>query len=199
MKAPSPSFRIPGLQALGCALAMVLLGESPLSGQASDPPALRDSWSVGVTGGSLSYEPSNDENFPTFSVRADTRMADYARVEVEAWYSRPDVQLDDDFVYDPSLPAKIANLFALTVGVQFRHPFGPFEPYAGASAGLFARYDSDSDGQRFSRNTFYFPVGFRLWVSDHLGVRAEFRFRQDNHELITHSSSEMSAGVFWTF
>jgi hypothetical protein len=149
-------------------------------------------------GGALSYEPSADEDFPAFSVRADTRMADYARVEVEVWYSRPDVQQDADFIYDPSLPTKSANLLALTVGVQFRHVLGPFEPYAGASAGLFARYDNDSDGQRFSRNTFYFPAGFRLWVSDHLGIRAEYRFQEDNHELITQSSTEMSAGAFWT-
>ncbi len=180
------------------AALMVLVG-SPLAGQTSDSPTLRDSWSVAVMGGALSYEPSANEKFPAFSVRADTRMADYARVEVEAWFSRPDVQQDDDFEFAPSLPTKKASLFALTVGVQFRHVMGPFEPYGGASAGIFARYDEDSEGQRFSRNTFYFPFGFRLWVSDHLGVRAEYRFRQDNHELITQSSTEMSAGLFWTF
>ena len=202
MKAPSPSLRplcqVPRVPLVGSVLAVLLLG-SPLSAQTSEEAAARDNWSVALMGGALSYEPSNDASFPAFSLRADTRMADYARVEVEVWYSRPDVQQDADFEYDPSLPAKAANLFALTVGIQFRHAMGPFEPYAGLSAGLFARYDDDSEGLRFSRNTFYFPAGFRLWVSDHLGVRAEYRFREDNHELITQSSTELSAGVFYTF
>ena len=126
-------------------------------------------------------------------------MADYARVEVETSFSRPDVQQDENFVYDPSLPTESANIFTLTVGIQFRHNFGPLEPYAGASGGLFARVDDDSEGQRFSRNTFAFPMGVRLWVSDNLGIRGEYRIRRDNHEIFTKTSSEITAGLLWTF
>ena len=171
----------------------------PLSAQEDDVGALADSWTVSVMGGLFSYEPSDDASFPSFGVRADTPMSDYARFEVEGWYSRPDVQQDEDFEYDPSLPAESANLFAFTVGVQLRYPVGPFEPYGGGSGGLFARVDDDSGGQRFSRNTFMFPFGFRLWVSDRFGIRAEYRFREDSHELFTHSDNEMSGGIFWTF
>jgi opacity protein-like surface antigen len=183
----------------GLATAVALLCGSSLSAQASEPASLRDSWSVTVTGGVLNYELSDNEAFPAFSLRADTPISDYARVEVEAWYSRPDVQQDENFLYDPSLPVESANLFSFIVGIQLRYTLGSLEPYAGASGGVFARYDYDSEGQRFSRNTFSFPLGVRVWVTDNLGIRGEYRFRQDNHEAFTYSSTEITGGVFWTF
>ena len=183
---------------LGSCVVALAIGPR-LSAQDDDIGALADGWTISVMGGLLSYEPSDDESFPSFGVRADSPMSEYARFEVEAWYSRPDVQQDENFDYDPSLPAESANLFALTVGVQIRYPMGPFEPYGGGSGGLFARVDDDADGQRFSRNTFMFPFGFRLWVSDRFGIRAEYRFREDNHEVLTSSDNEVSGGVFWTF
>ena len=147
----------------------------------------------------MSYHPSDGDNFLIFSLRADTPMADYLRVEVETSFLRPDVQQDAEFIYDPSLPTESANIFTLTVGIQFRHAVGPFEPYAGASGGVFSRYDDDSEGQRFSRNTFAFPMGVRLWVTDNLGIRGAFRIRGDNHELFTKTSTELTEGVLWTF
>ena len=42
--------------------------------------------------------------------------------------------------------------------------------------------------------------GIRIWATDHIGVRGEYRFDEDRHEAgFTHSDSEMTAGVFWTF
>lgn len=184
--------------ATGVIAAAILLFTSPLSAQ-EDTPALRESWTVSVVGGMLSYEPSDNESFPIFSVRADSPLADYVLVEVETSYSRPDVQQDDDFLFDPSLPTKSANLFTFTAGFQFRHTFGRVEPYGGVSGGVFARYDDDSEGQRFSRNTFSFPFGLRIWVTDHLGIRGEYRFREDNHQVFTYSSTEVTGGIFWTF
>ena len=95
---------------------------------------------------------------------------------------------------DLSLPTKSANLF--TAGFQARHTMGQVEPYGGISAGLFARVDDDSEGRRFSRNTFSFPFGLRIWISDHLGIRGEYRFREDNHEVVTYSNNETTVGLF---
>ena len=179
--------------------AAVLGAASPLVAQGPSEAAARETWTITALGGVLSYDPSDGDNFPIFSLRADTPIADYARVEVETSFSRPDVQQDADFLYDRSLPTESGTVFTLTIGVQFRHTLGPLEPYAGASGGLFARYDDDSEGQRFSRNTFAFPMGLRLWVSDNLGIRGEFRIRRDNHELFTKTSHEITGGVLWTF
>ncbi len=180
------------------ALLILPLGSS-LSAQDDSVGPLAEGWTVSAMGGRFSYEPSGDANFPSFGVRADSPISEYARFEVETWYSRPDVQQDENFLYDPSLPTESANLFGFTVGVQLRYPLGPFEPYGGGSGGLFARVDDDSGGQRFSRNTFMFPFGFRLWVSDQFGIRAEYRFREDTHQGLTVSDNEISGGVFWTF
>ena len=192
-------FQVPGRSATGFAAAAILLFGSPLSAQTSDPGPLSESWTISVVGGILSYEPSDDESFPIFSVRADHSMSEYIRLEIETSYSRPDVQQDEGFVFDPSLPTKSANLFTLTAGFQARHTMGRVEPYGGISAGLFARVDDDSEGRRFSRNTFSFPFGLRIWITDHLGIRGEYRFREDNHEVVTYSNNETTVGLFWTF
>jgi len=191
--------RMPARILLELTAVMVLATAAPLAAQGPSEAAARENWTISALGGMLSYDPSDGDNFPIFSLRADTPMADHLRFEVETSFSRPDVQQDVDFLYDPSLPTERANIFTLTVGIQFRHTMGPFEPYAGASGGVFARYDDDSEGQRFSRNTFAFPMGVRLWVSDNLGIRGELRVRRDNHELFTKTSTEMTAGLLWTF
>lgn len=192
-------FPVPGRSATGFAAAATLLIGSPLSAQTPDAGPLSESWTISVVGEVLSYEPSDDESFPIFSVRADHSLSEYVRLEVETSLSRPDVQQDEQFFYDPSLPTKSANLFTLTAGFQARYTMGRVEPYGGISAGLFARVDDDSEGQRFSRNTFSFPFGLRIWVTDHLGIRGEYRFREDNHQVVTYSNNETTVGLFWTF
>ncbi len=182
------------------ALAVGLLAAvSPvvLEGQGSGP--LRENWTVGLASGVFNYEPSLDQGSRIFAVRADRPVSRWVRFEVGATYTRPEVQLDDQRRFDPSLPAEHTNLFTITVGVQFRWSVGPLEPYGGASAGWFARYDADSAGRRFSRSTIAIPFGIRVWVTDHIGIRGEYRFDEDNHELVTHSDSEKTVGVFWTF
>ncbi len=177
----------------------LLVSASPvvLEGQGSGP--LRDHWSVGLASGVFNYEPSLDQGFPIFAARADRPLSRWVRFEVGTTYTRPEVQLDDQQMFDPSLPAEHTNLFTVTVGVQARWSVGPLEPYGGLSIGWFARYDADSAGRRFSRSTIGIPFGIRLWVTDHIGIRGEYRFDEDNHELVAHSDSEKTVGVFWTF
>ena len=199
LSAPTPAPRpLSGRLAAGLVATAIVVFGVPLRAQEAESPALRENWTISVVGGVLMYELSNDESFPLFSVRADNVLNDWVRFELETSYSRPDVQQDEDLNYDPSLPTESANLLTLTVGFQARYPLGRVEPYAGFSAGLFARYDDDSEGERFSKNTFHIPLGLRVWVSDHLGIRGEYRFREDNHG-ISISSTEMTFGLLWTF
>jgi hypothetical protein len=176
---------------------LVALSPAVLQGQASGP--LRESLTVGLAGGVFNYESSGDQGFPIFVVRADQPVSKWVRLEAGTSYARPEVQTDSGNIFDPSLPAEHANLFAVTVGFQLRLTVGRLEPYGGVSAGFFGRYDGDSAGTRFGRSTLQFPFGIRLWVTDHIGVRGEYRFDEDRHQLFTHSDSEMTAGVFWTF
>lgn len=173
------------------------LSPSVLQGQGSGPTS--ESWTVGVAGGVFHYELAQDQGSPIFVVRADRPASKWVRFEVGASHTRPEVQTDAQSVFDPSLPAEYTNLFTATVGLQFRWTLGPLEPYAGIAGGFFGRYDGGPTARRFGRSTFQFPFGIRLWATDHIGVRAEYRFDEDSHEAKTRSDNEMTAGVFWTF
>ena len=176
---------------------MVAMSTAVLQGQSSGP--LRESWTVGLAGGVFNYETSDDQGFPIIAVRADRPMSKWVRFEVGTSYARPEIQTNAQQMFDPTLPAEHTNLFTVTVGLQLRLTVGPLEPYGGVSAGFFGRYDGDSAGRRFGRSTFAFPFGIRLWATDHIGVRGEYRFDEDSHEVLRRSDSEMTAGVFWTF
>ena len=202
-RSPAPSVRLtkragtrPVL--ISCAVGLLMV-VSPmvLQGQASGPT--RQSWSVGLAAGVFNYEPSGGEGFPIIALRADQPVSEWVRLEVSTTYTRPEVQTNPGGMFDPTLPVERTNLFTVTLGFQLRLTLGRVEPYAGASAGFFGRYDSDPAGRRFGHSTFQFPFGVRLWATDHIGVRGEYRFDQDNHQGITHSDNEMTAGVFWTF
>ena len=184
---------------ISCVVAL-LIAVFPvvLQGQTSGPT--RENWTVGLAAGVFNYEPSADQGFPIITVRADRPTSKWVRLEAATSYTRPEVQTDSDMLFDPSLPAEYTNLFTVTVGLQLRLTVGRLEPYGGISAGFFGRYDGDSAGRRFGRTTFQFPFGIRIWATDHIGVRGEYRFDEDRHEAgSTHSDSEMTAGVFWTF
>ena len=176
---------------------LMVASPSVVEGQASGPE--RESWTLGIAAGVFKYEPSADEGFPIFVVRADRPISKWVRLVAGTSYTRPEIQTDAQNMFDPSLPAEHTNLFTVTLGGQLRWTVGRLEPYAGISAGFFGRYDGDPAGRRFGRSTFQFPFGIRLWATDNIGVRAEYRFDQDRHEAVTRSDSEMTAGVFWTF
>lgn len=180
-------------------VAGFLLAVSPgvLEAQASGP--VRDNWTVGLAGGVFKYEPSADNTFPMIAVRLDRPISKWVRFEVGTTYTRPEIQTDGQGFFDPSLPAEHTNLFTVTLGAQARWTVGPLEPYGGISAGFFGRYDGGPTGRSFGRSTFQFPFGIRLWATDHIGVRGEYRFSEDTHEAMTRSDSEFTAGVFWTF
>lgn len=36
-------------------------------------------------------------------------------------------------------------------------------------------------------------------ITDHLGITGEYRFREDDHEVVTYSNKETTVGLFWTF
>ncbi len=176
-----------------------LLTVSPSVSKAQVSGPVRNNWTVGLAGGVFKYEPSADNTFPMIAVRLDRPISKWVRFEVGTTYTRPEIQTDGGGFFDPSLPAEHTNLFTVTLGAQARWTVGPLEPYGGISAGFFGRYDGGPTDRSFGRSTFQFPFGIRLWATDHIGVRGEYRFSEDTHEAMTRSDSEFTAGVFWTF
>ncbi|HEU4630275.1 MAG TPA: hypothetical protein VFS08_11065 [Gemmatimonadaceae bacterium] len=138
-------------------------------------PARQLSLSVGV----LRYDPADDDNFPMAALRVDWRLRHWLRSEVGLAYALADVT-------PAGAPAGSdeeinSSLLAATVGVQAELPVPYVRPYVGAAAGLFGRLDEEG-GDRFVRPTMAFPVGIRIPLSSRLGLRAEARWRFDEHE-----------------
>lgn len=199
----APSARLPkwgttSSALFSCAVG-ILVAVSPAVLQAQTSGPTRESWTVGLAAGVFNYEPSGGEGFPIIALRADQPVSEWVRLEVSTTYSRPEVQTNAGGMFDPTLPVERTNIFTVTLGFQVRWTLDRLEPYAGASAGFFGRYDSDPAGRRFGHSTFQFPLGVRLWATDHIGVRGEYRFDEDAHEVVNRSDSEMTVGVFWTF
>jgi len=149
--------------------------------------------------GSLRYQPSANTEFRMLALRFDRGTSPWMRFETSASYSRPDVQTDSIGAYDPSgFPKEKTHLYTITVGANVRWELGRVEPYGGLAFGIFGRRDGDEDGRRFSRTAFAFPFGIRVRLTDNLGIRGEVRFREDGHEVVTHSNREMTVGLAWT-
>jgi len=158
------------------------------------------SWSVSALGGLFDWDPS-DESLPVFALRADRPTSDWLGVEFGTSLARPQIQRNEDGVLDLNLPAERTNIFTFTVGLQFRYPTRYVEPYTGLAAGFLWRRDDASDGVRTSQTTFQLPAGLKIFVSDHFGLRAEFRVRRDLTlpTIPDEWNFEQTVGVSYTF
>ena len=179
-------------------VAGMVLVVSPLVAQGQQSGSFQRESTLTIAVGSLRYKPSGNERFSMLALHRDQAVSRWARLETSMSFSRPDVQVDSIGRYDSTLPTEKATLFTLTLGAQARWGIGPLEPYAGLAFGIFVRRDGNSDGRRFSRPAYAFPFGVRVKLTDSLGIRGEIRFREDSHEVVTHSDREMTVGITWT-
>jgi hypothetical protein len=133
--------------------------------------------------GALRYEPDGDANHPMAAMRVDWRLRNWLRSEMGVSYALAGLDVPPP-EGGTATDEVSSSLLAATVGLQAELPFRYVRPYVGAAAGLFARIDEDDDereGESFVRPTMAFPVGVRIPVSSRLGIRAEARFRFDEH------------------
>ncbi|SVC23485.1 uncharacterized protein METZ01_LOCUS276339 [marine metagenome] len=179
-------------------MAGMVLVVSPLVAQGQQSGSFQRESTLTIAVGSLRYKPSGNERFPMLALHRDQAVSRWARLETSMSFSRANVQIDSIGRYDSTLSTEKATLFTLTLGAQARWGIGPLEPYAGLALGIFVRRDDNSDGRRFSRPAYAFPLGVRVKLTDSLGIRGEIRFRQDSHEVVTHSDREMTVGITWT-
>ena len=171
---------------------------SPIVAQGQQSGSFQRESTLTIAVGSLRYKPSGNERFPMLALHRDQAVSRWARLETSMSFSRANVQIDSIGRYDSTLSTEKATLFTLTLGAQARWGIGPLEPYAGLALGIFVRRDDNSDGRRFSRPAYAFPLGVRVKLTDSLGIRGEIRFREDSHEVVTHSDREMTVGITWT-
>ena len=132
--------------------------------------------------GALRYEPDGDDNHPMAALRADWRLRRWLFSELGVSYALADLSMPAT----ATLPAEDVNssLATATVGLRAELPWPYLRPYVGAAAGLFARFDGETDNREsdsFVRPTVAFPVGVRIPFSPQLALRAEARFRFDEH------------------
>lgn len=141
-----------------------------------DGPGRQMTLGVGV----FRYDFGGDDNHPMAALRSDWRLRSWLRSELSFAYAfadledgttSPDVGDDDDLN---------SHLLAATVGLNAELPSPVLRPYVGIAAGLFSRLD-DGDGGDFVRPTLAVPVGVRIPFSRNLALRAEVRWRFDEH------------------
>ncbi|HEY0971513.1 MAG TPA: hypothetical protein VGE02_11155 [Gemmatimonadales bacterium] len=154
-------------------------------------PARRMTLAVGV----LNYEPADDD-FPMAALRADWRLSRWLRSELGVSYAMGDVPLP---VVDGPVEVD-THLMNASIGLNAELPVPVVRPYVGVSGGLFARFD-DEGGEDFVRPSIAVPVGLRLPITPRLGLRAEVRWRFDQHEGSGDSAvdREMTAGLSFGF
>ena len=185
--------------ALFSCIVGLLMAVSPAVSQNQTSGPTRESWSIGLAAGVFNYEQSGDQNFPIIALRADQPLSRWVRLEASTTYTRPEIQTNTAGMFDPDLPTERTNIFTVTLGLQFRYTVGRVEPYGGLSAGFFGRYDEGPGASSVTSSTLQFPLGIRLWATDNIGVRGEYRFNLDSHQFVTYNDTELTAGVFWTF
>ena len=138
--------------------------------------------SLTLSVGALRYEPQGDDNHPMAALRADWRLRRWLFSELGVSYALADLAMPAT----ATAPAEDVNssLATATVGLRAELPWPYLRPYVGAAAGLFARFDGETDDREsdsFVRPTVAFPVGIRIPFSPQLALRAEARFRFDEH------------------
>lgn len=126
--------------------------------------------------GVFDYDRDNGDVSPMAALRAEWRVARWVRAEIGASYALATVDRSDLGAGEESN----SNLLHASVGIKAELPSPVLRPYVGAAVGLFGRFDSD-DGQEFVRPSLAVPVGLRIPVGDRVNLRAETRFRFDEH------------------
>ena len=140
--------------------------------------------------GVLQYDLGGREDVPLAVLRGDWRLSRLWRGELGVAYGFGDLPRAPG---DPGVGLTSAHVLAPTIGLLAELPTPYLRPYAGAAAGVFARFD---DGDDFVRPTLAFPVGLRAVLSPRVALRAEARFRFDQQPTgASAPNRELTAGL----
>jgi hypothetical protein len=156
---------------------------------------------VSVLAGQFIYDYGGDQPYPYISVRAGRTFNRFTDAEVGVGYSRLSTKLysigETIQTYDAHTP-----FVSIDAAVHAILPLGRFSPYVGISAGFLHRGESkEFYGLSLNGSSIGFPVGARLMISRHVGIRGEFRYRSDRHDGFSHrgNDAEQSLGIVYRF
>ena len=142
--------------------------------------------------GVLQYDLAGRETIPLATLRGDWRLSRLWRGELGLSYGFGDLPPAPGTGVVGADPVN-AHVLAPTLGLIAELPTPYVRPYAGAAAGVFARFD---DGDDFVRPTLAFPVGVRLVLSPRVSLRGEARFRFDQQPTgVSAPNRELTAGL----
>jgi opacity protein-like surface antigen len=140
--------------------------------------------SLTVTGGAFAYD-YGDHYSPFASVSFGRSLNRYVELEGTAGYARLTTRL---YQLAPTVTSYDVGSAFLTadVGLNLMLPLGPFVPYVGMSTGAFRRNQlrDNSNGiyaGAVNGNSRGVAIGARLLFGERLGLRGEFRYREDSH------------------
>lgn len=144
---------------------------------------------VALMVGAFRYALGGRETIPTAALRGDWRIGRLVRGELGVAYGFGDVPRVTGAGVIGS------HVVAPTLGLTAELPTPWVRPYLGAAAGLVGRFD-ERGGERFVRPTLAVPVGVRAHLSPRLALRAETRFRFDQHPSgASAPNAEFTAGL----
>jgi hypothetical protein len=141
--------------------------------------------------GGFSYDQAEGYRAPMLGARLNWALSPVVVTEVGASVARVDASR-----ISPIQATGVENrdLATLSVGVQAQAPLPYVQPYVGISTGLITQVDRPS-GESTVRPTTAFPVGVRVPLSQHVGVRGELRYRFDDLAGVNRANREATLGV----
>jgi hypothetical protein len=133
------------------------------------------------------------------ALRGDWRLTRHLRGEFGVAYGFGDVPrligADAASVETPGTGPVGAHLLQSTVGITAELPLPYVRPYLGVAGGLFGRFDEEGGGG-FVRPAVAVPLGVRVHLSPRLALRAESRWRFDQHPSgASAPNAEFTAGL----
>jgi len=148
---------------------------------AQDIPPRHLTASLGV----VSYELVQSGVAPMLAVRGTTPISTVIILEAGLVASRPEYQI-----------GRNSTFLAPEAQLQLALPFNSVVPYMGLGAGAVFDLGSGADGGSDFDMTISGSLGLRAWLTNRMGIQAEFRGRGIGFDFAG-SSAEYSVGLAW--
>lgn len=183
----------------------VLMLSSPHIASAQNDSDWRLRNSVTVQGGAFVYDLGGDSAYPLVTAALGRSLSRFVEIEGLLSYARLTTKVVSLAPTVRSYDARTPFL-AADAAANLLLPLGRFVPYVGISAGVFRR-----NATRDESNAVYLDarkgtsmgaaVGARWLFTPRVGLRGEFRYRQDSHDGSDYRANDMveSIGLMYRF
>jgi hypothetical protein len=135
--------------------------------------------------GVFSYQLPHTGLAPMMAIRGTVPISSVLNIEAGIIGSRPKYPLGDNTTF-----------IAPEAQLQLALPFESIIPYMGLGTGAVIHFGNGENGSSQVDMTISGSLGARVWLSDSVGIQAEFRGRGIGFDFAS-SSAEYSAGLAW--